>query len=417
MGKIETAILNQLEKGLETITYKVYDSDGSFLKTEEENILFSVKNDLIPLNMDLVKEYERPNKTTEHIVNLQNLFFKNKNAHFLHGDDGYIVQPADAGTSSVIIEDTDEDIKALSGNKYFKSTDLDGNGANVAMISIDQEFNRIAQGKPLTIGFNYYISTTDETDKYELNVKASLDDAYAEVGELKQYNFETEVWESFPAQSINQSRSKIETTTVNSWGKATVKMLPYETDSVDTDPYVTITINKPKMIPSGTNSDFAAIYIDNFFIAETIDFSDDKIISRRKQFPGNGTFTNKYDTNGHFLSNEAKNTDYFIGKFDGDFKRPRDSANKSLEQIITQEKANDYRKYLVRYEGTLLANTDLYLLPHHKVWMNFGEVYQDKNSCYVDTMSYDVKEAEYQINMHIPNQDDDVDSTYVAVFD
>ena len=417
MGRIETAILNQLEKGRETIEYKVFDSDGTFIKNEESDILFSVKYDLIPLNMDLIKEYERPNKTTEHVVDLANLYFKNNNAHFLYGDDGYIIQPADQGTTSEVISDTNEDIKALSGDKYFKSTDLDGNGANVAMISIDQEFNQIAQGKPITVGFSYYIATTDDSDKYELNVKASLDETYTEAGELKQYNFETEVWEDYPAASINQSRHKIETTTLNSWGKATVTIKPYESDSVNTDPYVTITINKPKTVPTGTNPDFAAIYIDNFFIAETIEFSDDKIISRRKQFPANGTFTNKYDTNGHFLSNEAKNTDYFIGKFDGDFRRPRDTADKSLEQIVTQEKANDYRKYLVRYEGTLRANSENYLGPHNKVWLDFGESYQDVGSCYIDSMKYDVKAAEYSVNMHLPNQDNDVNSTYVVLFD
>lgn len=417
MGNIRTLQLDYLEKGEERISYKVYDSEGTFLQEDDANVLFSVKNDLIPLNMDMIKEYERPNKITEQIVNLSNLYFKNRNAHFLYGDEDYIIQPADAGTTSAIISDDSEEVKALSGNKFFKSTDLDGNGSNIAMISQDQENNRVAQNKPLTVGFNYYIATSSDTEKYELNVKASLDETYAEVGELKQYNFETEVWENYPSQSINQSRKAIETSTLNSWGKATVQIKPYVSSSVDTDPYITITINKPKRVPTGTSPDFAAIYIDNFFIAETTDVQDNKITCRRKQYPTSGTFTNKYKSNGHFLSNEGKALDFFIGAIDGDFKRQRDSVNKSLEQVVTQEKTNDYRKYLTRYEGTLRDNSGRFLGFHNKIWFDFGEVYQDECSCYLDAMKYNVKAAEYDVNMHQPNQDDDAGSSYVVLFD
>jgi hypothetical protein len=417
MGKIRNAQQDLLEKGEERISFNVYDSEGTFIKEEIQNVLFSVKQDLVPLNMDMIKEYERPNKTTEQIIKLFNLYYKNKNAHFLYGDTNYIIQPADSGTSSQVIYDTDEEVKALSGNRFFKSTDLDGNGADVLMIGMNQEFNRIAQGKNITVGFNYYIATADPADKFELNVKASLDETYAVVGDAKQYNFETKVWENFPSQSINQSRHKIETSTLNSWGKATVQINPYNSTTVDTDSYMTISINKPKNIPSGTNADFAAIYIDNFFVAETIDLTDSEITCRRKQFPANGVFTNKYQSNGHYLSNEAKNTDYFIGKFDGEFKRKRDNTSKSLEQIVTQEKANDYRKFLTRYEGTVKDVSGRFMAFHNKVWMDFGEVYQDECSCYIDSMSYDVKAAEYDISMHQPNQDDDIGSSYVVLFD
>ena len=120
---------------------------------------------------------------------------------------------------------------------------------------------------------------------------------------------------------------------------------------------------------------------------------------------------------GHFLSNEGKALDFFIGAIDGDFKRQRDSVNKSLEQIVTQEKTNDYRKYLTRYEGTLRDNSGRFLGFHNKIWFDFGDVYQDECSCYLDSMKYNVKAAEYDVNLHQPNQDDDAGSSYVVLFD
>jgi hypothetical protein len=416
MGKIRNRQLDFLETDTENIKYKVYDSDGTYNRDETENVLYKVKKDLIPLYTDFTKEYERPLKLTTFETNLSNLFFKNQNAHFLHGDEKFIIQPASSGFIAQIQSDTNESVKALSGTKYFKSNEL--SVSKIAMISIDQQHNQIPKNKPLTVGFNYYIATSDETDKFELAIKLSLDETYSGSTELKEYNFENSAWEDFPAQSINQSRHVIETTTVNSWGKATVTVNPYLNESLTTDPFITVTIDRPRNIPLGTtNSDFSAIFIDNFFVAETIDFSDDKIISERKQVAGNGTFSAKLENKNFILSNEAENVDYFIGKIQGDFKRQRDSVGKKLEQCITAEIMNDYRGFLSRYEGTFRDVTIEPMSFHNKIHVDFGETFQEAASCYIDSMTYNVKGAEYQVNMHVPNQDDDIVTTYISIFD
>lgn len=416
MGKIQDKQRDLLTGGFESVDFKVFDSEGTYMTTEEKQLLLRSKIQLTPLNRDLTKEYERPNKTTEHSIQLSKNYFKNNNAHFLYGDTGWIIQtPASSG----VIYDTNEEVKALSGNRYFKTTELSVESGAIAALTMNRQTTKIAQNKPISIGFNYHISTADQTDKFQLSLKVGLQETYDGNGDyLKEYDFQNNEWIDYNGSTNLMSISTIETSTINSWGNFTANLTPYSTDNTDDDVFVDVTIVKIKNIPTGTtNSDFAGFYVDNFFIAETNEQSDQKIIARRKQFPNNGTYTNKYDTNGHFLSNEAKNTDYFIGQFDGDFKRSRDSANKSLEQIITQEKANDYRHFLTRYEGTFRDKSQYVVGMHNKIWMDFGDSYQDPVSAVFDAMTYNLKDGEINVKIHLPNQDDDVDSTYQVIFE
>lgn len=429
MGRIRNLQLDYLEGGQEMIDYQIFDHDGNYINTVNENILYKTKRDLVPLNMDLTKEYERPNKKVSIETDLTNLYYKNQNAHFLFGDEKFIIQPPATGTASIKSDDN-EPVNALSGNKYFKSTELsqetslDANGdplVNTAMITIARQHNPFPQNKPMTVGFNYYIATDDPSDRFKLRMKIGLQETYsASASYDKEYDWDNNKWIDW-TQGSNTGRMHVtaqETATVNSWGKFTAKVQPYNSTSSDDDVYLDVSICRLLNAPVAANSDFSAIYIDNFFIAETVDFSDDKIISTRTQNPNNGTYSAHEHKKGYILSNEADNADYFIGKIEGDFKRERDTVGKKLEQIITAEMLNDYRKFLPRYEGTF---RDISLRPmafHNKIHVDFGDdVFQEEASCYIDKMKFNVKAAEYDISMHVPNQDNDVSSFYVSLFD
>ena len=95
MGKIRNLQLDYLEGGSEMIDFKIFDSDGTYVQTDNEDILYKTKRDLIPLNVDLVREYERPLKKVSMETNLSNLYYKNENAHFLYGDEKYEVATLD----------------------------------------------------------------------------------------------------------------------------------------------------------------------------------------------------------------------------------------------------------------------------------------------------------------------------------
>jgi len=420
MGRIRVLQQDYLEGGQELIDYKIYDYNGNYVNTVNENILYKTKRDLIPLNQDLVKEYERPFKKVSVETDLTNLYFKNQNAHFLFGDEKYTIQPPDTGTAA-IISDSLEPVNALSGTKYFKSTETTQETTATSMIAISREHLTFPQGKPMTVGFNYYLATDDDTDKYEFRIKVGLQHTFAAQGNYdKEYDFDNDEWIDYThgSNTGNMSRTSNETSTVNSWGKLTVNLKPYTTTSTDNDVHIDIHICRLKNVPSGSNPDFSAVYIDNFFIAETVELSDNKIVSTRTQNPNNGTYSAHEEKKGLIMSNEAENTDYFIGKIEGDFKRERDTVGKKLEQIITAEMLNDYRKFVPHYEGTF---RDISLRPmafHNKIHVDFGDdVFQEDASCYIDKMKFNVKAAEYDITMHVPNQDNDVSSFYVSVFD
>ena len=62
MGRIKNLQTDYLEQGSELIDFKKYSSDGTYLETVEENVLFTAKRDLAALDSSLIKEFERPIK-------------------------------------------------------------------------------------------------------------------------------------------------------------------------------------------------------------------------------------------------------------------------------------------------------------------------------------------------------------------
>jgi len=419
---IKNKQIEYLEGSKENIDFKVFDYDGTYLQTETQNVAKKCPEKIIPKGKDLVKLLDKPLKRVNIKTNLNRLSIQNENAHFLHSslNDRFILATPGSGLINQIQTDATENVKALSGNRYFVSTNLDQSGTNLATISLNQEHNKIKQRKKLTVVFNYYIATTDSTDQFFLNLKASLDESYSSSSELKHYNFEEQKWENFPSSSSDQSVKENQTSTVNAWGKISVDIEPYSSSSVDSDVFMTISINKIRRVGLGTGG-FSKLFIDNFYIAESYELEGDKIVSTREQITNNGNYTAEYDHDDLILSNEADDTDFFIGKIEGDFKRERDSVGKKLEQCISAEMINDSRNYLTRYEGTFRDNAlfaDDPISLYNKIHLDFGNnVYQDFQSCYLDTLKFKVKSAEAVISMHVANQDCDTGTTYVTQFE
>ena len=116
---------------------------------------------------------------------------------------------------------------------------------------------------------------------------------------------------------------------------------------------------------------------------------------------------------GVYLTNDK------YGRISGNFFRSRDKTNylKSIEKIVSQQVINDYRDFVVRYEGELYNNNNDPIGPHNKVWINFGTtVLQEPVSCYIDGMNYNVKRNLYNVVMHVPNQNDDETSDFITKF-
>ena len=77
-----------------------------------------------------------------------------------------------------------------------------------------------------------------------------------------------------------------------------------------------------------------------------------------------------------------------------------------LHEAILKQKINDFKTPIKRYEGTLYNNNSQPLSMLSKVWVNFGEnILQEVNSCIMDSLEYNVKKNEYDVVMHLPNSD------------
>ena len=104
----------------------------------------------------------------------------------------------------------------------------------------------------------------------------------------------------------------------------------------------------------------------------------------------------------------------FWGSFtDGNtFKRAQDTNGTLLEQLITQQRLNDFRKYSMQYEGDLYNMDDFSVMTMaHKLWIKFPTL-TETDSAIVDSIRVQLKSNVYTCQFHIPNNYTDVASTY-----
>ena len=104
----------------------------------------------------------------------------------------------------------------------------------------------------------------------------------------------------------------------------------------------------------------------------------------------------------------------FSGAFtdNNSFKRAQDVNGLFLEQIVTQQRINDYRNYSMQYEGDLY-NQDQYSIMSmaHKLWVKFDTL-TETDSAIVDSIRVQLKSNVYTCQFHIPNNYTDVATTY-----
>jgi|DEB0MinimDraft_10_1074344.scaffolds.fasta_scaffold05735_6 hypothetical protein len=411
MGLIRTYQIDYLNQGTEQINYKVFDSEGTYVETKDEDILINCPEDLIPLNRSLVKQYQKPMLETKFLTELLNLNFINQNSQFLYDTDGWVLGTGTEGNvfPPTIEEANEFTVKPLSGNKYLRAQ-----GSNVSALMIKSKLseNSLRQGYPLVIAFSYYVQDnavapfTTLSGKYRYDLSVTLDSTGNGTVD-HEYNFEDNKWQAITG---TPDTFQIKNDITGKWVGFSKTLEPFNYASDDLDKNIEVSLSFPNNLDTSD-----VTFIDNFTIAEKIDFNFNKVSSIRKRYSYAGGFSEKYETK-NIMSNELKNDDNFVGQIEGDFERPRDSATKTLEAIITQEIMNDNRDYMTRYEG-IFRNVDTKNVGlHNKLWINFGiDSLQEPVSCYLDSMKFDIKAAQYDMKMHVPNQDDDVLSTYRVI--
>ena len=121
--------------------------------------------------------------------------------------------------------------------------------------------------------------------------------------------------------------------------------------------------------------------------------------------------TGEYDQKQTFLSNEIDLLDVASIPFEFTRKNlPLNTNTNTLDKNVLQEIINDYRLPVKRYEGTFYKD-DADTVPiyfYNKLWVNYTtSVLQEPVSAIIDELEYNVKQNNYRIVMHLPNQDDD----------
>jgi len=104
----------------------------------------------------------------------------------------------------------------------------------------------------------------------------------------------------------------------------------------------------------------------------------------------------------------------FLGAFtdNNSFKRAQDGTGLYIEQIVTQQRLNDFRQYSMQYEGDLYNMDDYSVMTlAHKLYIKFPTL-TETDSAIVDSIRVQLKSNLYTCQFHIPNNYTDVASTY-----
>jgi hypothetical protein len=385
----------------EDIKYHIYNSAGVYQSTSTVDVLSIVPSDLQPIGNNLTKEYLRPLKEYTQSVNMAGFFSSN-----IIGNSGF-----EFGTSGWTLTNSSIDTNfSFQGDASLKSTNLQtsASGTNVTatLASYIDEAGSDFVGYKLKLN-NFFNSTSSVVRGFRWQVKAVAFTIPGDPPIATRY-WDGNAWTTTATINevniVNNRRWKSYDFTApalpsNSWRLYFYLYDPFQTGSssgfTDTH-WDSIIFDKVYINADGQRSEF----FEKFDLLQFI----------RKR---SGNFSGLLNLDGLILTNQE------YAKIDGEFYRSRDKTNylKSIEQITSQQVINDYRDFVIRYEGDFYNNNILPLGLHNKVWINFGSsVLQEPVSCYIDSMSYNVKKNTYNVIMHIPNQNDDLASDFLIKF-
>ncbi len=409
--------------GKELIDFKFYDKDGNYIDTYEQDVLLKAPVILRPINQSLNVEYLRPVKKVVRETKLKKLNIVNQDPISNYG--GFRMDfVSNLGTTTAEIE---ENSKALSGNNLIKGlqefvnlgdTDIDTYSPGILFENVE-DYTSVRVGNKYQVGFSYYIdnSVTNLVDlDYYFIIKISIYDSPN--NDYHYYNFEDNKFDNFQQttfidEAANQKYFKyIKNTNTDVWNNFKIELESVENITAQ-NVNIKVELRQLTYTTSAAYNAHNDYYIDNFFIDQIWDESNTFIAERVSN--STETLTGIHKTEDLVLSNNLGDS-LFDGGFDGGFERLIDIGTEGkLDEFITQEILNDYRAFVKRYEGEFYNNnTDpIPVALHNKIWLNFANnTLTEDVSAYIDAMTYDLKANTYNITMHLPNQDDDLASTY-----
>ena len=379
------------------INYALDGTKGS--ETQNLNILKKVNADLIPVNRDLVMELREPASQVEVEEVIEGFDFVAS-----VGGAGKRLVTTDAGNEEATGRWTtfggkttiSDSIVFKLGNRSIKITEPNDSSDTLIAQNVytNNDLVVVKENETLTFRIQVFIDcftkAVSTTNYQEAEIKYAIRRFLNGTGSGEYYTGTG--WQSLP--SVRSLKAKA----TDKWISLTDTITPTLNNSYK----YTIELYEPSQVFVSSNT--PDIYLDNIYLDR---FSEKltNIFSKRKQNI-NGKV---YELN--FKSQTGAG--FGIGGV-----RPRENflnGNKSSGELSTIQIMNDNRTPMKVYSGTFRYDNEDVVTPLNKLWFNFTD-YQADVSAMVDKVSYDIKNAEYKLTAHEPNQDDDVTSDYVEGF-
>jgi hypothetical protein len=415
MGTIRTEQTRLLqENGTENIEFFVYDKDGNAKTTlkQSKDVLKQVPSNLTPINQDLQVEYLRPLrdaiKTT--LTNQMQLLNKNPNFRYKTFNWDITASKATVQIPSQILFG----VNPISGIYclYQDQVPLTDSKTTHMIKNILGE-TAIVSGRDIEIAWNYYVFTGIGGTNIKQFISVGLDSTND--GSInKMYNFEENKFET-GTFTDDKFFKKIDYTNLDAWNKYRT-ILQANLTGTETNPHIEVKLFQV----TGSEVPFAKVFFDGLEISQKSSSTKRIQIKRRgntfKIIDGAITelednVTGEYEQKDTILSNELDLLDVASIPFEFTRKNlPLNTNTNTLDKNVLQEIINDYRSPVKRFEGTFYKD-DSDTVPiyfYNKLWVNYTtSVLQEPVSAIIDELEYNVKQNEYRITMHLPNQDDD----------
>tara|TARA_R110002020_G_scaffold469997_1_gene695457 strand:- start:402 stop:2423 length:2022 start_codon:yes stop_codon:yes gene_type:complete len=385
----------------ETINTFKYNSSGTYQSTSQESILRICPTTLKNIGGDLIREYLEPFAQAKYKLETSqiNKYFYNKNFGFEFGSGDYTINSSYATlvTNSNAAQGNaafklSSSAPSSGTTEVFRNTFTNNSGYWKAWHNGSAELSffvdLIGSATPtITVQFSicaYSSAVSPNTVSWD-----DVNDTWGLDG--SDFHIITRDFDVF-----------------NNWHTISV---PMQGANISTATQFNVGIVIYNCLYS--NSEIGDIYFDN--VGVTGNFHSPPSLSYSEPI----TLPTKYieyaeNNSGNIYSKdyEQKGTYYFTGTevTMWAFARTRDyGLTKTCIGSSLQNIMNDYRDFVARYEGTFRNQVVEPLTFNNRIWFNFGAIFQDDQSCYIDGLTYKIKSANAKVIAHLPNDDDDID--------
>lgn len=375
-GTIQQDIRNEDTKRLQTELderpqFRIYDGTNPQQGTNVAlDVFLKTKTDLTPIGNDLVVEYIPPAKIVED--NLKQQVFNNaiKIANY---DPTFEI-----GTTDWTIVSNRGTIGEFdfvtSGIKSFKTTQrtfstttftemLKSNNAPVTGVGIDD--------KVFFKGAFYFDGTINGSARFNYDIKRTYSST------VRYWNAEDDNWQTSIQKNFIQVNEEKEWQTFSKSMTNDVSVSSYEFQIIIYLPY------------NGSSSQMTGFYIDDLRIEKEFDNFKDTSFSQNRTVN-----SNKIDADYQPLSIQLSAVDLV--------RRAQAQTVQRAPIATTQQKMNDYRTHMTRYEGTFYNNNKTPVSLRNKIWINFTKVFiqyvdggQEENRIYTNDSVADINVGDY----------------------